>query len=143
MPSEVSGTFPPRPTPPSVPYAGAPVPYDRSAVTSLIILGTCLLAPVAVWLGVRGIVGTKGGVRRGRWCAVIAVIGGVLSTSLMVAGIAGGERFRDLAATEIDLSVGDCVDALYADNGAGATWWTSTSDPAARRTSQRSPSVVS
>ncbi|KRA29858.1 hypothetical protein ASD81_19280 [Nocardioides sp. Root614] len=96
------------------------MPYDRNAVTSLVILGTCLLAPVAVWLGVRGIVGTKGGVRRGRWCAVIAVIGGLLSTSLMVAGIAGGERFRDLTSTKVDLSVGDCVDALYADNGAGA-----------------------
>lgn len=94
-----------------------PVPYDRSAVTSLIVLGTCL-APIAVWFGVRGIIGTRNGERRGRWCAVVAVIGGVITTALMIGGIAGGERIRDLA-NDIDLSAGDCVDPLYDENGAG------------------------
>lgn len=86
-----------------------PVEYDRGAVASLLLVGTLVLAPVALVLGVRGLRRTGPGRRRGRWCAVLGVVGGGLGIVAMIGGLWLGSWFRDNVRPVDDLAVGDCV----------------------------------
>ncbi|HVK29134.1 MAG TPA: hypothetical protein VM575_12390, partial [Nocardioides sp.] len=60
-------------------------PYDARSVASLVLLGTLALAPVSVVLGVLGLRRTRHGARRGRWCAVLGVVGGLALTTGLAA----------------------------------------------------------
>ncbi len=85
-------------------------PYDERSVASLLLLGTVLAAPVSVWLGVRGIRATRDGERRGRWCAVLGVVGGVLMILLVMGGLLLRGPLERLADPLGGVVVGDCVD---------------------------------
>lgn len=87
----------------------APEAYDRGAVASLLLVGTIVLAPVALVLGVRGLRRTGPGRRRGRWCAVLGVVGGALGIVAMIGGLWLGSWFREHVRPVSDLAVGDCV----------------------------------
>lgn len=89
-------------------------PYDERSVASLILLGTVLAAPVSVWLGVRGIRATKDGARRGRWCAVSGMVGGVLVILLLAGGLLLRGPAERLADPVGEVAVGDCVDVRVA-----------------------------
>lgn len=85
-------------------------PYDARSVAALVLLGTLALAPVSVVLGVLGLRRTRHGVRRGRWCAVLGVVGGLLVTT----GLAAGTLLRPWVQDQVDpfraIGTGDCVD---------------------------------
>lgn len=83
--------------------------YDRGAVTSALLVGTIVLAPVALVLGVRGLRRTGPGRRRGRWCAVLGVTGGALGIAVLVGGLWLGSWFRAHVRPVDGLALGDCV----------------------------------
>ena len=94
------------------PYAGmrSAAPYDARSVAALVLLGTLALAPVSVVLGVLGLRRTRHGARRGRWCAVLGVVGGLVLTT----GLAAGTLLRPWVQDQVDpfhaIGTGDCVD---------------------------------
>lgn len=104
---------PPASWPPVQPPSHAGPPYDGGAVAAILLLGTCFLAPVSVVCGILGIRATRGGERRGRWCAVIGVVGGILLTTAVALTIGYRGELRELLTEDIDVTAGDCVDSLY------------------------------
>lgn len=103
---------------PAWPYAAGPwgtpptprPPYDERSVASLLLLGTVLAAPASVWLGVRGIRATRDGERRGRWCAVLGVVGGILVILVLVGGLFLRGPVDRLLDPVGEVVAGDCVD---------------------------------
>lgn len=83
--------------------------YDRGAVASALLVGTIVLAPVALVLGVRGLRRTGPGRSRGRWCAVLGVVGGLLGIAAMLAGVWVARWFDQNVRPVDSLAVGDCV----------------------------------
>lgn len=92
--------------------------YDARAVASLLLLGTLALAPVSVVLGLVGLRGTRRGARRGRWCAVLGVVGGVVLTGLLAAGAVVRPWVEPPVVDPLDeVRSGDCVDVDRAEAG--------------------------
>lgn len=104
--------------PPPLPPPGAPPPYgvipagpvDPVSVAALVTAALCCTGPVAIVLGIVGVVRTRGARRRGRWMAVVGLIGGVLAT-LVLAGLAAvGLWYDDDSVTLDNAEVGQCLD---------------------------------
>lgn len=102
------------------PYAYAPrppAPYDATSVAALLLLGTVVAAPVSVVLGLLGIRATAGGRRRGRWCAVLAVVGGVLGPAVLGLGAVLLRTDPPEPKESFDgVTAGSCVDVQVADD---------------------------
>lgn len=108
-------------TPPPPPPPGAPHPYgatpstpgsstDAVSVAALVTAALCCTGPIAIVLGIIGIVRTQAGQRRGRWMAVVGLIGGILAT-LMLGGLAAlGIWFGQQSVTIDNAETGQCVD---------------------------------
>ncbi|QYJ04433.1 DUF4190 domain-containing protein [Nocardioides panacisoli] len=112
------GATPPPPPPPggSNPYAPAPggaspgAPMDGVSVAALVTTVLCCTGPVAVVLGIIGIVRTKDGQRRGRWMAVVGVVGGILATAVVATAVGLGVWFGNQVVTPGNAERGQCVD---------------------------------
>lgn len=91
--------------------------YDARAVASLLLLGTLVAAPVSIVLGVIGIRATRHGVARGRWCAVLGVVGGVALTLLLVGGLCARPWIQRELYPLSGLAEGDCADVGSSANG--------------------------
>jgi hypothetical protein len=91
-----------------------PAPYDRGSVASALLVGTWVLAPVAFALGVRGLRRTGSGRQRGRWCAVLGIVGGLLGMAGFAGAVALARWYDDVDALAPDaLERGDCVDSGF------------------------------
>lgn len=90
-------------------------PYDGRSVTALVLLGTVVAAPVSVVLGILGIRATAGGRRRGRWCAVLAIVGGLLVVALLAGGLLLRGPLLRLSDPLDGVATGDCVDVRVLD----------------------------
>lgn len=100
------------------PYPYAPPlrpPYDGRSVTALLLLGTVVAAPASVVLGVLGVRATSGGRRRGRWCAVLAIVGGVLVLALLAGGLVLRGTLLQLGDPLGGVATGDCADVRLLD----------------------------
>lgn len=105
------------------PYDAPPGPsLDGISVAALACSLACCAAPVAIGLGVAGIVRTRDGRRTGRWMAVTGLVLGVLGTVALVVGSVAFVRWVDEQeadeqageqAGEVvyvdELAAGDCV----------------------------------
>lgn len=97
-------------------------PYDERSVAALLLLGTVIAAPVSVGLGVLGIRATRGGERRGRWCAVLAVVGGLLVPLVLGVGALLLRGTEERASDRLDgVATGDCVNVRVDDETFAAT----------------------
>lgn len=85
-------------------------PYDGRSVTALVLLGTVVAAPVSIVLGFLGLRATARGRRRGRWCAVLAIVGGVLVLALLAGGLLARGPLLRLSDPLDGVATGDCVD---------------------------------
>lgn len=112
------GSTPPPPPPPggANPY-GPPgwgsepdAPMDGVSIASLVTAVLCCTGPIAVVLGIIGIVRTKAGQRRGRWMAVVGIVVGVLATIVVSGAIGFGVWFSNQVVTPGNAERGQCVD---------------------------------
>lgn len=95
-----------------------PAAYDARSVAALVLLGTLALAPVSVVLGALGLRRTRHGVRRGRWCAVLGVVGGLVLTVALAAGTLLRPWVQDPVVDPLrQVHTGDCLDVERADAG--------------------------
>lgn len=121
------GGTPPPPPPPggSAPYGGGTNPYggaphsapgtpggstDGVSIAALVTAVLCCTGPVAIVLGIIGIVRTKDGKRRGRWMAMVGLVGGVLATALVAALGVFVVWFGQHSVTIENSEAGQCVD---------------------------------
>lgn len=110
---------------PVVPFAPVrpPVaPYDGVSVAAFACAMTCCAAPVAVALGIAGIIRTSGGRRRGLWAAVTGLTLGLAGTLVWVLVLIGGTIALLGGAAESGAVPGDCVDVTRAFDGTDV-WW--------------------
>ncbi len=116
--------WPQPPGQPPNPYAGSSVyspggsapRVDGVSIAALVCALTCCAAPVAVGLGIAGIVRTKDGRRGGRWAAVTGLAFGVLMT---LTGIALGVFLAvsvSQTVWEDEARVGQCLDLDFLDD---------------------------
>lgn len=104
------------------PQPAPPTPYDGVSVAALVCAVTCCAAPVAIVLGMVGLVRTSGGRRRGMWAAVTGlVLGLVLSLAglLLALGVA---LVWFAAPYQAEAAPGDCLDITHAFDGTDL-WW--------------------
>lgn len=101
------------------PSQGGPVPLDGVSVAALVLSLVFCAAPVAMILGVVGVVRTKGGQRRGRAAAIAGLAISTLTTAAVAIAIVAGGAY--LAATSIDdldpadARAGECIDLDFFD----------------------------
>lgn len=97
--------------PPPNPYVrqGGPS-LDGVAVAALACSLTCCAAPVAIGLGIAGIVRTRDERRSGRWMAVTGLVLGVLLTLGLAAGVTGLVLLEQRTYYFDDAQAGDCLD---------------------------------
>lgn len=97
-------------TPPN-PYVhqGGPS-LDGIAVAALVCSLTCCGAPVAIGLGIAGILRTRDERRSGRWMAVTGLVLGTLLTLGLVAAVTGVVLLDQRTYDADDARPGDCVD---------------------------------
>ncbi|TCJ30091.1 hypothetical protein [Nocardioides jejuensis] len=94
-----------------------PTPYDGVSIAAFVCALTCCAAPVAIGLGIAGIVRTAGARRRGRWMAVSGLVIGLVAT---VVGAALTIGLIVLGANSFDTPSavpGDCLDVTHAFDG--------------------------
>ncbi|GAA4803629.1 hypothetical protein ACFQ0K_11950 [Nocardioides caeni] len=104
--------------PPSNPYGGEPgpygqgpaQPYDGLSIAALAASLTCCAGPIAVGLGIAGIVRTRAGARRGRGLAVAGLVVGVLASVALAAALVGFVWIGFNTVPEDEAEVGDCID---------------------------------
>lgn len=112
------GGTPPPPPPPggANPYGGAAwserpeAPLDGVSIASLVTAVLCCTGPVAIVLGIIGIVRTKAGERRGRWMAVVGLVVGTLATLALIAVVVFAVWFGNQVVTPAGAERGQCVD---------------------------------
>lgn len=90
---------------------------DGIAVAALVCSLTCCAAPVAIGLGIAGIVRTRDERRSGRWMAVTGLALGVLLTLGLAAGVTGLVLLEQRTYFFEDARAGDCVDIEEQDGG--------------------------
>lgn len=101
--------------PPQNPYgppgggSGFNEPAKTDAVSIIALVTAFCCSPVAMVLGIIGIVRTKGGQRKGRWAAIIGLILGTLGLIGGVVVIAIGGVFLASVVEPGEAEVGDCV----------------------------------
>lgn len=108
-----------------------PAPSDRMdgiSLAALITSLTCCAAPVAIGLGIGGLVRTSGGRRRGRWAAWTGLAVGILGTLALVAALVGFLWIGVNTVPEDEAEVGECVDVTRMFD-ANDLWQASCSEP--------------
>lgn len=117
--------LPPLPPGPGRPFAPRPpvrAPYDGVSVAALASGLTCCAAPVAVVLGIVGLVRTTDGRRRGLWAAVTGLVLGVAGMVVWVVVLIGGTVALLGTTSEGDAVPGDCLDVTRAFDGTDVRW---------------------
>lgn len=102
--------------PPSNPYGppgggsgfSEPAKTDGVSIAAFVLSLLCC-SPVALVLGIIGIVRTKGGQRKGRWAAVIGLILSIIGLIAGVVAIAVGGVFLASVVEPGEAEVGQCV----------------------------------
>lgn len=74
---------------------------------------------MGVVLGIIGLRRTADGVKKGRWAAVLAVVGGVLATLALVGGVFGVHYLRDHLRALDRAEAGMCADLDESEDGIG------------------------
>ena len=87
---------------------------DPVSIVALVLSFCC--SPVSLVLGIVGIVRTKGGQRKGRWAAIVALILSILGLIAGIAVVAAGGLFLSSVVTPEDAEVGQCVNIDEDDN---------------------------
>lgn len=130
MTTPAGGPWPPphpMPGPPLAPWPRV-APYDGVSVAALACALTCCAAPVAVALGIAGLVRTSGGRRRGLWAAVSGLALGLVGTLVLLGVLLGGTVALLGSADEVDAVPGDCLDVTRAFDGTDL-WWADCNGP--------------
>ena len=102
----------------------APRPWrelDQTSLMSFALALTVVGAPVGIVLGVRGLRRTEGGVKSGRWAAVLGIVLGIAALLGVVLGAVGLHWFRDNVKSIARAEVGDCVDVVDGDDSLSFT----------------------
>lgn len=108
---------------------GAPVPRtDGVSIAALVCAITCCAGPVAVGLGIAGIVRTKDGRRRGRWAAVTGLVLGTIGTLALIAAFVGLVVLGTNTVLEEDAEVGQCVNTGFLGTETDNLWEASCSE---------------
>lgn len=111
---------PPNPYGGYPPYAAGPPRTDGVSLAALVCSLSCCAAPVAIGLGIAGLVRTKGGRRGGRWAAVTGlVLGIVLTLGIVAFGVLVTVTFQR-TIWEDQARVGQCLDLDFLDEPAKA-----------------------
>jgi hypothetical protein len=92
------------------------------SVSALACALTCCAAPVAVLLGIAGLIRTSGGRRRGMWAAVTGLALGLVGSLLWLVVLIGGAVVLFGTVTESEAVPGDCLDVTRAFDGTDL-WW--------------------
>lgn len=89
---------------------------DGISIASFVCALTCCAAPVAVGLGIAGIVRTSGSRRSGRWAAVSGLVIGSILTVAIVAFVIFAGVMGSRTLWEDEARVGDCLDIDFLDD---------------------------
>lgn len=120
------GSQPPPPSAadrvPAPATAAPPPPYDGVSIAAFACALTWCAAPVAVVLGMVGLVRTAGGRRRGTWAAVTGLVLGFVGSLAALLLAAGLALFWFAVPYEGDVVPGDCLDVTRAFD-ATDLWW--------------------
>lgn len=92
-------------------------PWDGASIASLALAGICCASPVAVGLGIAGVVRTRGGVRRGRLLAVLGIVLGVVWTVALPLALVALWAAQPDPQPLGDAAVGDCGNITTTDEG--------------------------
>ncbi len=85
-----------------------PPKTDVVSISALVLSLLCC-SPVALVLGIVGIVRTKGGRRKGRWAAIVGLVLSVIGLIGGVVLIAAGGIFLSSVVAPEDAEVGQCI----------------------------------
>ncbi|KRA29700.1 MULTISPECIES: DUF4190 domain-containing protein [unclassified Nocardioides] len=97
------------------PYRGSGS-TDGVSIAALVCSLTCCAAPVAIGLGIAGIVRTKGDRRTGRWAAITGLVLGSVITLALVAFVAFAAVLGVRTVYVADARVGQCVNFDFFDD---------------------------